>query len=249
MNQVSGFVQAHNEQYPGTMYERSVDELVDLFHKGHGVTLVKEGEVAYFGLTQPKFTETERSLLGGFQVVEMANSIVNPAFRGGGIGRIGNEARLTQIHRKWGDDSVAYLTTENRVNARVFRGRGEQPTLMDPVDWSDNPYMAGLTCAYSATGADTSHACDTKRRPREGSRPHDFDTMYDVAGDKILMSCTLLVSSQEAADKFGAAARSLHEELGGEPVYIDDDTTLTTQDVLRVDAFYQSLHQYAQQSL
>ena len=246
VGQVAGYVREHNEKYPGTMYERPEDELLAHFERGNAVVLLEDERVAYYGLVLEQFNQAQQEALGGRQLVEFANSIVRSDLRKAGVGAIGTIERFKRMRTRWGDQSVGYLTTENAAIKRLYEKTGPEATpLMEAVDWEDFPYLAGLTCAYSARGLDDGHSCEQKRRaPNTEHAPEPTVLISEQGareGQTNLIPCTLLVSSKEAAADFQCAARRLHVQRGGEPVEVPLGSRLTTDDVLRVYSFYQGL--------
>lgn len=246
MSQVAGYVHEHNAKYPGTMYERPEEELLAHFERGNAVVLLEGERVAYYGLVLEQFNQAQQEALGGRQLVEFANSIVRSDLRKAGVGAIGTIERFKRMRTRWGDQSVGYLTTENAAIKRLYEKTGPEATpLMEPVDWEDFPYLAGLTCAYSARGMDDGHSCEQKRRAPSSEYVPELTVSVTEQGARDgqtnLIPCTLLVSSKDAATDFQSAARRLHAERGGEPVEVAGGSRLSTNDVLRVYSFYQGL--------
>jgi hypothetical protein len=244
MGQVHSYVVDHNRRYPGSMYERDEKELKRLFLAGQGITLLRGEQVAYFGAMLPRFPDDMYDALGN-QVVELVNSIVPPEFQRSGYAKVGNALRMDVIMRTWGPDTLAFFTTENRVTAGAWDNLSRAHNAdwyMEAVPWVEYPYLAGLTCNYSAKGMSPEHECALKRRCRPNSTPDSFDQMVDrSSGLPDRMDCTLMVSSVTNADAFQDRARRMHEQFGGTPVIVPDDDELTNEHVLEVDHFYATL--------
>lgn len=234
--QVAGYVHTHNERFPGAMYERPVEELQAHMDRGNAVVLLQGEQVAYYGLTIPQFSPTQQEVLGGYQLVEFANSIVAPDMRKSGVGIIGTLERFRRVHERWNGQGVGYLTTENPAIQKLYEKHGPDGLpLMEAVDWEEFPYLAGLTCSYSARGLDQEHGCEVKRKP-----PGEIQSPDSVSPSGQI-PCTLLVSSREQAHALQEVAREAHLQLGGEPVSVDDGARLSTDDVLRVYSFYEAI--------
>ena len=235
--QVAEYVHAHNERFPGAMYERPVEELQAHMDLGNAVVLLDDERVAYYGLTIPQFSPAQQEALDGFQLVEFANSIVAPDMRKSGVGIVGTLERVRRTQQRWNGQGVGYLTTENpAIKALYERHTADGAPLMEAVDWEEFPYLTGLTCSYSARGLDVEHGCDIKRKP-----PGEVQPVNDTSSDAPhQIPCTLLVSSHQQAQLLQKAARDTHMQLGGEPVFVEN-RRITTEDVLRVYSFYEAI--------
>ncbi len=235
--QVVGYVQAHNERFAGAMYERSAEELASHIHKENAVVLLEGENVAYFGLSLPQFSPDQQEALSGFQLVEFANLIVSPEARNEGIGHRGTIEQFRHLHRRWNGQGVGYLTTENPALQHIYEKENpDGGQFMETVDWGEFPYIAGLTCSYSALGDANGHACEQKRRPPAYRRDEERASA---------IPCTLMISPRGVAEDFQETARKIHFERGGEPVVVEPGMQITTEDVLRVYSFYQGLQQTA----
>ena len=245
MGQVHSYVVDHNRRYPGSMYDRGEKELKRLLREGQGITLLRGERVVYFGAMLPRFPDEMQSAMGN-QVVELVNSIVPPEFQGSGYAKIGNALRMDVIMRTWGPDTLAFFTTENRVTAgawdKLNKTHNAEDWHMQAVPWAEYPYLAGLTCNYSAKGMSPDHECALKRRCRPNSTPDAFNQMVDPdSGLSNRMECTLMVSSLANANAFQDRARRMHEQFGGQPVIVPANEELTNEHVLEVDRFYATL--------
>lgn len=241
MSQVTDFVAQQNYLNAGSMYDRGHAELMRIFNERRGVTLLQEGNVAYFSAMLPRFAPQVEQALGS-QIVEVANVVVNPEMKGRGLGKIGNSVALGVIERKW-PDSVSFITTESRAmaaswaHADIDEGIGR----VEAVDWAELPYFTGLTCQYAAKGESAEHICALKRRDRSHSNAADLVNITHRVDDSDRIPCTLMVSNMQRALAFQERARILHEQLGGEPVIIPVGQEITDDDVLQVDDLYARL--------
>lgn len=241
MQQVHDLVANYNALHHGALYQRSTDELSQMFAENRAVMLLEGNEVVYFGGISPKFSPEESRILD-HQLVEFVNAIAHPRLQGNGVGTLGIALRFSKAFETYGDNTVAFLTTINGRTARSFAASNEYAQgrwHAEPVDFSDYPYFAGLTCSYNALGMDDEHDCKTLRRKTAEANMGDFDALLATSGARVFdMPCTLIVSDRDKADSFQDHCRLLHEQFGGTPIVKAPGENLDTEDILKVHDFF-----------
>ena len=246
IQQAAELMSAYNQQHTGALYERGTEEMVRLFTGGDAILLTQNGDVAYYGAIQPVFTQQETEFTG-FQLVEFVNAIVHPNFRGQGIGTAANVARMQQALAKYGANTITYGTTINPVNMRAYErtnAAGNGTYHFQPVSFADFPYLAGLTCIYSAQGNDNTHICaNIRRKPEESTEQHWHSFTQLERFSSLVMPCTLFVSDITKAQVYQENCRTLHGQLFGKAVYSNGE--LTEEDILSVGDFYTTMHTHA----
>lgn len=248
MGQVYDLVADYNEKHHGALYQRDVEELTRMFTEDRAVMLLDDTEVVYFGGISPKFSPEESQILD-HQLVEFVNAIAHPRLQGNGVGTLGIALRFDKAFQTYGDNTIAYLTTINGRTARSFAASNtyaEDRWHAQPVDFSDYPYFAGLTCSYNALGMDDEHDCKTIRRKTAEANMGDFDQLLATSGPRVFdMPCTLIVSDTAKAQSFQNHCRLLHEQMGEVPVVKEPEQNLDPEDILQVHDFFSKVRTIA----
>jgi hypothetical protein len=215
-NQTSGMIAEYNSGHPHEMLSKPPEIVVKQFEKGLSVMMITpinetREEVVFHGSLYPSFEDGEEKILG-CQVVECGSWIVNPKYRGHGLGTEG-VGKLMDLGREiW--SPVLFLATHKRMAAlKVSRNLN----LVD-VQYHDFPYLSYLTCTcVNCSEAHGFTACGFRRKTQE----------MEIIGEDGKIGCTLVVSDLNLANNFEQRCRELHSKMGVdyvEPGVISIDT-------------------------
>ena len=226
-NQTSRMIAEYNSGHPHEMLPKPPEIVVAQFEKGLSVmmtTFINETrqEVVFHGSLYPSFENGEEKILG-CQVVECGSWIVNPKYRGHGLGTEGIEKLMGLGKENW--DPVLFMATHKRESAyHVSKKNG-----LVAVNYGDFPYLSYLTCTcVNCSEAHGFPTCQFRRKTLE----------VEIIGDDGKIGCTLVISDLNLANKFEERCRELHSQMGGEPI---ESHVISIDTMNRAKSFFDSL--------